>query len=116
MIQTKTRTKCVKFLVCSIACLLCLSLVPPQADAALLRGRLVRALPNGQIVPVTGISVTVFRADIGRSSPSVTDGNGMYYLNVPPGSYVLEVWVTNPPRAYQIQIAEPGTDIPPIYI
>ena len=48
--------------------------------------------------------------------PSVTDANGMYYLNIPPGVYWLEVWVTNPPRIYQIQVVEPNTDIPPIAI
>jgi hypothetical protein len=105
-----------RLLAFGIALLFLLSTYPPRADAALVRGRLVRVAPNGQVYGVPGVSVTVYRQDLGRSTPSVTDGNGMYYLTVPAGAYWLEVWVTNPPRVYQIQVFEPGTDIPPIFV
>ena len=101
------------------ACLVILFLmatVPVPANAALLRGQLIRIYPNGTRGPVPGVTVTVFRQDLGRSTPSVTDGNGMYYLQVPPGQYWLEIWISNPPRAYQITVFEPNTDIPPIVI
>jgi hypothetical protein len=89
--------------------------VVPRAEAALIRGRLVRIAPNGQAFPAGGIAVTVYNAQLGRTSPSTTDGNGMYYLNnIPPGGYYLEVWVSNPPRVYPIQVGDPVTDIPPI--
>jgi len=90
--------------------------LPGPASASLLRGRLIRIGPGAAQYPASGVTVTVFRQDIGRSVPSVTDANGMYYLNIPPGVYWLEVWVTNPPRIYQIQVVEPNTDIPPIAI
>lgn len=100
----------------TLSLLFLIATLPVPTRAALLRGQLIRIYPNGARGPVPGITVTVFRSDIGRSSPSITDGNGMYYLQVPPGQYWLEVWVSNPPRAYQITVFEPNTDIPPIAI
>jgi hypothetical protein len=100
--------------------MVCLSLVlvtfSVPARAAVLRGQLVRMGPNGSRFPAPGITVTVYRSDLGRSAPSVTDSSGMYYQTIPAGSYTLEVWVSNPPRAYPIQVVEPGTDIPQIVI
>jgi len=91
--------------------------VVPRAEAALIRGRLVRIAPNGQSFPAAGIAVTVFNEQLGRTSPSTTDGAGMYYLNnIPAGGYNLEVWVSNPPRVYSIQVGDPVTDIPPIAV
>lgn len=116
MTTNVARRFCIQLLAYAIVPLLLMFAVPIRTEASLLRGRLLRLLPNGQVVAVSGVSVTVFRADIGRSVPSVTDANGMYYLNVPAGDYVLEIWVTNPPKAYQIRIVEPNTDIVPIYI
>jgi hypothetical protein len=99
--------------ICCFAVILLITALPAPARAALIRGRLV--LPNN--APAAGITVTVWRQDIGRSAPSVTDAGGMYYLNqIPPGVYWLEIWVSNPPRAYQITVAEPYTDIPPIIV
>lgn len=92
------------------------STFPIPARAAALRGRLDHVDQYGRRHPAGGISVTVYRQDIGRSAPSVTDANGMYYLNIPPGAYWLEIWISNPPRAYQISVAEPYTDIPPIVV
>ena len=90
--------------------------IPVPAWAATLRGRLVYNVPGRGQAPAGGVTVTVFRQDIGRSAPSVTDANGMYYLTIPQGQYWLEIWVTNPPRAYNIQVVEPNTDIPPIIL
>jgi hypothetical protein len=115
--MTKAHSRWVRSCACGISVLLMLAVCPVSTQAALLRGRLVRIGPNGEQYPAPGITVTVFRQDIGRSAPSVTDAGGMYYQNnIPAGSYWLEVWVSNPPRAYQVQVGEPGTDIPPIVI
>lgn len=90
------------------------------AIAATVRGRLDRRAPNGAIYPAPGIAVTVYRRDLGRSAPSYTGVDGMYYLNVPAGVYALEIWLSRdprvPPRTYPIQVAEPYTDIPPIFV
>jgi hypothetical protein len=99
-----------------VALLFLAATFPAPARAAVLRGRLERVDQYGRHFPAAGISVTVYRQDMGRSSPSVTDATGMYYLNVPAGGYWLEIWVSNPPRAYQILVVEPVTDIPPIVV
>ena len=83
------------------------------ANAATVRGRLIHG-SNGY--PAAGVAVTVYNQGVGRSSPAYTGTDGMYYLyNVPPGYYYLEVWIYpgGAPIVYQIQVAEPYTDIPP---
>lgn len=89
-----------------------------MANAATLRGRLMRVYPNGVLGPAVGVAVTVYNPAIGRSPPSYTDSNGMYYLTVSQGSYYLEVWARPgaAPLTYQIQVNEPYTDIPAITI
>jgi hypothetical protein len=74
------------------------------------RGQLFK---NGQF-PAAGIQVTLVSQATGRSSPSFTGNDGMYYLyNVPFGNYYLEVWVSNPPQAYPVQITGyPFNDLP----
>ena|SRR5215467_8532756 len=86
------------------------------SQAAMVRGRLVHGA-NGY--PTAGIAVTVYNPRLGRSSPSYTDGYGMYYIyNVPPGSYYLELWVypSGNPIVYPIQVGDPYTDIPQIAV
>ena len=99
-----------------LAIMVLIGTFPPPSKAALLRGRLVRRDMYGNVFPMGGITVTVYNAALGRSAPSVTDATGMYYLNIPAGPYWLEIWVTNPPAVYQIQVGEPYTDIPPIFV
>jgi hypothetical protein len=90
------------------------------ATAATVRGRLDHVWPNGQRVPAVGFAVTVFRPDTGRTNPYYTGQDGMYYLNVPAGSYSLEIWVStapgSAPAVYVIQVNEPVTDIAPIVV
>jgi hypothetical protein len=86
------------------------------AHAALLRGQLNRVVAGNKRVPVAGIVVTVYSAKNGRSPAVTTNASGMYYINVPPGPYSLEVWVTKPPRSYPIIVKPTTTDIPPITI
>jgi hypothetical protein len=94
-------------------CLVGLLFVAEAASAAALRGRLV--YPNG--APAGGITVTVFNSAIGRSIPVQTGPDGMYYMQIPAGSYYLEIWLGGPqPRVYPIQVGEPYTDIPPIVV
>ena len=89
------------------------------AEAAAVRGRLDRRTPEGP-QPVAGIAVTVFNQQSGRSYPSYTGTNGMFYLNVPAGAYILEIWISRDPRVrplrYEIKVWEPNTDLPPIVL
>ena len=102
-----------------VYCVLVLA-VTQTASAAILRGRLQRRGPNGAISPAPGIAVTVYNQARGRSVASYTGADGMYYLNIPAGSYRLEVWTSRDPRvaptAYAITVVEPNTDIPPIFV
>jgi hypothetical protein len=100
----------------SIICVLALLLFNESASAAALRGRLVHANGNS----AAGIVVTVVNQAHGRSAPVRTGADGMYYLQIPAGSYHLEVWINPTPGAqpvvYPIQVSEPYTDIPPIRV
>ena len=71
--------------------------------AATVRGQLAC---NNRPYPAAGVAVTVFSTFYGRSTPSRTGTDGMYYLyNVPPGIYTLEVWINpNAPLQFQIQV------------
>jgi hypothetical protein len=92
------------------------------ASAATVRGRLERKLPNGAQGPAAGVAVTVYSQTSKKRSPSRrTDAEGMYYITVPAGSYLLEVWPSTAPGAkplrYQIpRVVEPSTDIQPIVL
>jgi hypothetical protein len=86
------------------------------ANAAALRGQLVRVAPNGSRFPAAGITVTVYNQQMGRSIAVRTGPDGMYYLQIPPGYYNLEVWLSNVPAVYVIQVNEPYTDIAPIAV
>lgn len=92
-----------------------------RAQNVTVRGRLYR-VAYGRQYPVPYIAVTVINPAMGRSSPSYTDANGMYYLfNVPQGYYTLEVWWSRDPRQapfrYNIVVNNfPYTDIAPIQI
>lgn len=87
------------------------------AHATTIRGRLDRT-SNFGIYPAVGIAVTVFSPSAGRSYPAYTDNYGFYYLyNIPPGNYNLEVWITNPPRFWTIQVPpQPQFDVAPIQV
>jgi hypothetical protein len=92
-------------------------LLSTSADAATLRGRLLRVYPNGAQFVAGGIAVTLYSQNLGRSTPATSGPDGMYYLyNIPPGDYNLEIWVSNPPVVYRVQIRDPYTDIPPIRV
>jgi carboxypeptidase family protein len=99
-----------------VAVPLLVALFPLPANGATLRGKLERVDQKGRHIPASGIKVTVYGQDTGRSSVSVTDANGMYSLNVRPGNYSLEAWVSSPPKTYPITVVEPNTDIPAIVI
>jgi hypothetical protein len=91
------------------------------ASAATVRGRLTRPGLRGAQQPAAGITVTVFNRSLNRrSSPVVTDQNGMYVLgNISAGDCYLEVWSRDPhapPRQYQIHVVEPLTDIGPVVV
>lgn len=91
------------------------------ATAATVRGRLDRVYRNGVRKHAAGVAVTVLSRARGRTSPSHTDSDGMYYIyNVSPGAYYLEVWVNSspgsPPMVFPIQVVEPYTNVPAIVV
>ena len=95
--------------------LLSLATLPAFADAAAIRGKLIDHSGNA----VGAVAVTAKSADgARRSAPSKTDGDGLYYINVPAGNYTLEVWAVpdGPPLKFRIVVHEPSTDIQPIQV
>lgn len=97
-------------LLLSSVVLIGLLLTPGSHAQTTVRGQILR---NGQF-PAGGIQVTLFSPNVGRSSPTRTSADGMYYFyNVPFGGYYLEIWISNPPRAYPVQVAGyPFSDLP----
>ncbi len=89
------------------------------ADAGTIRGRLVRRSGQGDY-PAKGIQVTVFRSQMGKSSPTYSGTDGMYYLyNIPEGTYTLQVWVypNAAPLTFTITVdGQQFTDIAPIIV
>ena len=85
---------------------------PSHAQTTTVRGQLLR---QGQF-PAAGAQVTLYSQSFGRSSPSTTGNDGMFYINnVPFGNYYLEVWISNPPQAYPVQVTGyPFHDLPRI--
>ena len=88
--------------------------------AGTVRGRVDRRDGYGRVYPAVYVAVTLFQQGKGRSAPSYTGSDGMYYLyNVPPGTYNLEIWAypNQPPIVYTIYVGDqPLTDIKPIQI
>lgn len=85
-----------------------------DASAATVRGRLVHS--NG--VSAAGFAVRVTNPQMGPSGFTYSGGDGFYYLNqIPPGSYVLEIFLSNANvLRYPIQVVEPRTDFPQITV
>lgn len=83
-----------------------------RADAAVVRGRLVR---QGQ--PASGIPVTVYSPSAKRTIPVRTDASGAYYIpNIAPGDYTLEIWISNgagaqPAKTQSIKVTEPYLNV-----
>ena len=97
----------------AIILIILVTFVALSANAARLRGRLERSDKHGRY-PVQGVYVTAYSKSHGRSVGVKTDTKGMYYLDIPAGTYWLEIWVSSTPKVYQINVVEPFTDIPPI--
>lgn len=86
------------------------------AEAATVRGRVTYRSPHGQ-APAAGVTVTINHPRLGRSAPSQTKPDGMYYLTVPPGQYTLEIWTGSsqaPARTLTVNVRDPATDVPPV--
>jgi hypothetical protein len=98
---------------CVIVLVVALVLGAGSANAARVRGLLERSDKHGKS-PAQGVYVTAYSKTHGRSVGVKTDSHGMYYLDIPAGTYWLEIWVSTPARVYQIRVVEPYTDIPPI--
>ena len=104
----------------ALAALVFASVLSGIAQAANIRGRLVRMTPRGS-KPAQGIPVSVFRKDLGRSAFAYSGNDGMYYLsNLPDGDYILEVWVYpgQPPRKYRVRAEGENrfSDVQPIEV
>jgi hypothetical protein len=84
------------------------------------RGRIDRQTTTGT-VPASYVRVTLYREDTKEKMPDVYTGNdGIYYIrNVPPGTYILQVWLSADKlyKSYRINVEDtPYTDIKPISI
>ena len=98
------------------------SLVHGQQMTTTVRGQLLWngwnqfSVPQSYAAP--GVQVTLFSQAGGRSWPSVTGNDGMYYFyNIPLGDYYLEIWISKPPKTYPFRIAGfPNHDLPRISI
>lgn len=49
---------------------------------------------DGIYYPARNWQVTLYSDKYGRSTPVFTGSTGEFYMDVPPGSYILEVWFT----------------------
>jgi hypothetical protein len=91
-----------------------------QARQSTVRGRIDRQTANGT-APASYIRVTLYREDTKEKMPEAYTGNdGIYYIrNVPPGTYILQVWLSTDRlyKSYRINVeAGPYTDIQTISI
>ena len=89
-------------------------------EISAVRGKLDRKTPQGP-QPAVGVAITISsKSEKSRSYPAYTGANGMFYLNVPAGVHILEIWLSQdsrvPPLRYEIQVKEPYTDLPPIVL
>lgn len=101
---------------------LCFTLLAAaESIAGNVRGQLLRRGPQG-IYPASGIAVTVYTQLKGRSQPSYSGSDGMYYLyNIPAGRYFLEIWAHgfgNRPVVFEIVVndQQPFTDVAPVTV
>jgi hypothetical protein len=95
-----------------LAAVLAASAVAVQA--ATVRGRLDRVTRHG-IYPAAFVRVTLNSRHLGRSSPAYTNARGFYYFyNIPPGGFLLEVWIGRKRFVKRIRVYPPHTDIPPL--
>lgn len=103
-----------RLLLPTVSGLLFSCMVNGHARAATVQGA---AICSNQNAPAYSAVMTVFRADIGQSSPASVGQDGMFYLyNIPPGVYTLQVWNRSNPSApallFQISVFEPLTSLP----
>ncbi|MDT4953977.1 MAG: hypothetical protein QOJ02_2115 [Acidobacteriota bacterium] len=115
-LRQKLRTQVFKILLISLITFVATA----SAYAATIRGRLDRRDLYGKIYVAAYVGVTLYNAQLGRSSIAYTGNDGMYYFyNVPPGIYNLELWIYpgRQPLVYRIQVDnKSSTDIAPILL
>jgi hypothetical protein len=115
-LKQRARSSSFKFILISLI----VFVTTASAYAGTVRGRLDRQDGYGRAYPAVYVGVTLYNPQLGRSAPSYSDNDGMYYLyNVPPGEYLLEIWVYpgRDPMVFKIQVSnQPVTDISPILI
>src|SRR5262245_43359987 len=104
-----------------LACIAIAALFIESAVGAssIVRGRVIRVTRPNQSYPASGIPVSVFSPQRGRSTFAYSGADGMYYLyNIPSGAFTLEVWVSkSDPMTFPIQVYDqPYTDIAPIQV
>jgi hypothetical protein len=91
-----------------------------EVKESTVRGRIDRRTTTGT-VPASYVRVTLYREDTKEKMPEVYTGNdGIYYIrNVPPGTYILQVWLSAEKlyKSYRINVEDtPYTDIQTISI
>ena len=90
-----------------------------QLSQTTVRGKLVRKT-RGRVLPAAYVGITLFvPSTVRRSVPVYTDSAGIYYVDVPPGKYILEIWGAGQKiiKSYSINVPFARTfDIAPITI
>jgi hypothetical protein len=89
-------------------------------EQSTVRGKIDRRTPS-KVAPAQYIRVTLYREDTKEKMPEAyTGSDGIYYIrNVPPGTYILQVWLSTDKlyKSYRINVeAAPYTDIQTISI
>lgn len=93
-----------------------------QQSRTIVRGKLVRKMSVWKklTIPASYVAVTLSVPKTGeRSVPVYTDANGMYYIDIPPGDYILEIWGSEKKviGSYKIHVpAKQYFDVAPITI
>ncbi len=97
-----------------IATLLLTLLVAAAANAATVRGKIIRA--DGSVA--RGAAVTLDHPQRGRSATAYSDAEGMFYLpNVPAGDYTMEVQTPNDKAAFRITVLnQEYSDVAPVKV
>jgi hypothetical protein len=90
-----------------------------QQSQTTVRGRLVRKT-GGRVRSAAYVALTLSLPNtVRRSVPVYTDTQGIYYIDVPPGRYVLEIWGPKKEIIKSYNITVPATqtfDVAPITI
>ena len=90
-----------------------------QKSQTTVRGKLIRKIKGG-VRPAASVALTLSIPNTDRRSvPVYSDTEGMYYIDITPGKYVLEIWGSQKEIIKSFNIDVPAVqifDVAPIEI